>query len=146
MAKTLQEIMSTDLVTVQPDTSIQEVARLMQERDIGNVLITEGDRLTGMVTDRDLVVRALTGSVSPTSGVREYMTTNLFTCPPETSIEDAAQQMAERQVRRLPVVDGSGRPVGIVSLGDLAVRTDTQADEAALELISEPDNRDQQGG
>jgi len=139
-SKTLRDIMSADPVMVQPDTSIQEVARLMQSHDIGNVLITENDRLSGIVTDRDLVVRALTGNVDPNSAVRDYMTSasDLLTCTPETSLQDAAQQMADRQVRRLPVVDSGGKPVGIVSLADLAVKSSGGADETALEGISQP--------
>lgn len=134
----IRDIMSSDLVTVRPETSLQEVAQLMRDRDIGDVLITENDRLTGIVTDRDLVVRALSGDISNSSSVRDVMTSgNLLTCAPDTDVRDAARQMSERQVRRLPVVE-NGRPVGVVSLGDLAVRAETGADERALEGISQP--------
>jgi len=138
----LRDIMSKDLVTVTPDTSVQEVARLMKEHDIGNVLVTEGDRLTGIVTDRDIVVRCLAEGGDFKSDVRNVMTENPRTLSPDTDVIEAAQMMAAEKVRRLPVVE-NGKPVGIVSLGDLAVRSGTSADEQALESISQPGGQHQ---
>lgn len=136
MAK-LRDIMSENLVTVTPRTSVEDVAKLMKQHDIGNVLVTEGDRLAGIVTDRDLVVRVMAEGGPSNVSVGDIMSTDLVTLEADTRVKDAAKLMADKQVRRLPVVE-NGKPVGIVSLGDLAVKTDSGADETALEGVSQP--------
>lgn len=139
---TLRDIMSKNPVTVTPDTTLQEVARLMKQHDIGDVLVTEGNRLTGIVTDRDIVVRSLAEGGDLKMNVRNVMTENPLTMPADTDVREAARKMADQKVRRLPVVEND-QPVGIVSLGDLAVRVDMNADEHALENISEPGGKHQ---
>ena len=135
MAK-LRDIMSTQLVTVNSDASVQDVARLMQQNDVGDVLVMRGGQLAGIVTDRDLVVRGLAENADVKSGISNLMSGDLVTLEADTDVQEAARVMADRQVRRVPVVE-NGQPVGIVSLGDLAVRDGSGADEQALEGISE---------
>ncbi len=118
---TVKEVMTSDLVTCQAHTSIEEAARLMRDHDIGDVLVCTGERLDGIVTDRDLVVRCLAGGADLRSArVGDVCSGGVVSVSPDTTVDDAARAMRERAVRRLPVVD-DGRPVGIVSLGDLAV-------------------------
>lgn len=133
----LKDIMTSDLTTVDSGATLKEVATLMQEQDIGNVLITRGGQLTGIITDRDIVVRAVAYGHDFGSAASDYATPNVFTMDSSTDVKDAAQQMAARQLRRLPVTEG-GKVVGIVSLADLSNRTDGNADKKALEGISKP--------
>lgn len=134
---TLRDIMTPDPVTVDPLATLKEVATLMLERDIGAVLVMEHDRPTGIITDRDIVIRAVAYGHDPGTAVTDYTTGDVFTMEAETSVEDAAREMAQRQLRRLPVTE-HGRVVGMVSLGDLANRTVGELDQAALEGISVP--------
>jgi CBS domain-containing protein len=141
--RTVREVMSTDIETCPKDASTVDAARIMRDRDIGAVLVTDGEQLVGIATDRDITVRVVADGMDPSSTPIEAATTlSLVTISPDTSIEEAAETMRREAVRRLPVVDG-GRPVGIVSLGDLA-RDDEAADDAGIALsdISEapPDN------
>ncbi|UGY91361.1 CBS domain-containing protein [Streptomyces gobiensis] len=124
MAQQVREIMTSPPVTVESQERVHEVARRMREEDIGAVLVTEGNELRGLVTDRDLVVRLLAeeGDLSDKS-VQEACSDELVAVSPDDGIDRAVQLMRERAVRRLPVVEGS-RAVGIVSLGDLAVERD----------------------
>ncbi|UBV42268.1 CBS domain-containing protein [Deinococcus taeanensis] len=133
---TLRDIMTSDLTTADPGATLKEVATLMLEQDIGNVLIMDGDHLSGIITDRDIVVRAVAYGHDVGSAASDYATGGVFTLEADTSVEDAAQEMARRQLRRLPVTE-NGRVVGIVSLGDLATRTSSGADEQALQGISQ---------
>ncbi|PSJ28298.1 CBS domain-containing protein [Streptosporangium nondiastaticum] len=116
--------MSTVPVAVGPQTSVVEVARRMREEDIGAVLVTDGGRLRGLVTDRDLVVRVLAegGDVGERT-VHQACSEELVSVGPDDAAEDAVRLMRRRTVRRLPVVE-DGRAVGIVSLGDLAAEGD----------------------
>ncbi|MBT2385865.1 CBS domain-containing protein [Streptomyces sp. ISL-11] len=124
MTQKVREIMTSTPVTVGPQTSVVEVARRMREEDIGAVLVTEGDRLRGLVTDRDLVVRVLAdgGDVDGTS-VHRACSEDPVSVSPDDDLDRAIKLMRERSVRRLPVVE-DGRPVGIVSLGDAAIERD----------------------
>lgn len=140
----IREIMTTDLVTVPPTANVQQVARLMRDADIGDVLITDGGRLAGIVTDRDIVVRAVADGVNiGQAQVGDFMTRNVFTISPDSAVEDAARLMADEQIRRLPIVENGGL-VGIVSLGDIAVDMEAAGVQSqspageALEDISKP--------
>ena len=124
-------------ITVDPQATLQEVATLMLEQDIGAVLVMNGDRPAGIITDRDIVIRAVAYGHGSGTAVTDYTTGDVFTMDAETSVEDAAQEMARQQLRRLPVTEG-GRVVGMVSLGDLAVRASGDADEEALRGVSVP--------
>jgi CBS domain-containing protein len=133
MGGAIKGLMTTDLVTRAGSTSIQDGARLMRERDIGDILVVEGDRLQGIVTDRDIVVRCVAdGGDLSSATLADACSPELVTVTPDTEVDEAARIMAERAIRRLPVVE-DGRPVGMISLGDLAVARDP---ESALGGIS----------
>lgn len=137
---TLKDIMTTDLTTVSSGVTLREVAQKMKDGDIGNVLLMEGGALAGIITDRDIVVRGVAEGYDLNSPASSVATQDVFTLPCSTTVEDAARAMGDRQLRRLPVTDSaSGEVAGIVSLGDLSVRTDGDADQQALEGISQPD-------
>ncbi|NEB08545.1 CBS domain-containing protein [Streptomyces coelicoflavus] len=133
MTQYVRDVMTGDPVTVEPLTSVTEVARLMRDRDLGAVLVTEGDRLRGLVTDRDLVVRSLAEGGDPEqTTVAGACSDDVVTVRPDEELGHAVELMREHAVRRVPVVD-DGHPVGIVSLGDLAMERDP---ESALGDIS----------
>ena len=120
----IRDIMTRDVEIVRADMPLTEAARMMRDADAGFLPVGEEDRLIGTVTDRDMVVRVLAeGRDAATASVRDAMTDDLVFCYDDQDTSDAAQVMAERQVRRLPVVDRDKRLVGVVSQGDLATRT-----------------------
>jgi CBS domain-containing protein len=124
MASTVKDVMSTDIVTRPATTTMGDAARLMRDRDIGDVLVTGSDeRLTGIVTDRDLVVRCLAGGANADTTIERACSVDLATVSPDSSVDEAISLMRERSLRRVPVVD-KGRAVGIVTLGDLAIERD----------------------
>lgn len=134
----IKEVMTPQVDLVEPDRPIAEAARLMQQQDIGGMPVGDGDRLIGMVTDRDIVVRAVAEGKDPkTTPVREAMSERLFYCFDDQEAEEVAANMGEQQVRRLPVVDREKRLVGIVSLGDLTAGGAEKA-AAALSEITAP--------
>jgi CBS domain-containing protein len=114
------DVMTPNPIVVERETRVDEVARLMRDRDIGDVLVTDGAQLCGIATDRDLVVRYLAEPRSEQSTISEFCSNDLVTVTPTTSETEAAQIMRDRALRRLPVVE-NGTPVGIVTIGDLAV-------------------------
>ncbi|GAB2758349.1 CBS domain-containing protein [Streptomyces bullii] len=133
MAQHVRDIMTSDPVTVEPQTSVAQVARIMRDEDLGAVLVTDGDELRGLVTDRDLVVRSLCEGGDPEqTTVAGACSDDLVTVTPDEDLDHAVELMREHSVRRIPVVD-HGHPVGIVSLGDLAMERDP---ESALGDIS----------
>lgn len=118
----IKDIMTDNLAVVSPDTTVIEVAQLMQKHDVGAVPVCEGANMVGLVTDRDIVVRNIAHGKDPQhTPVRDVMTTQVKSISPETSLSQAAGIMAAQQVRRLPVVN-ENRLVGMVSLGDLATK------------------------
>lgn len=117
----ISDVMTPNPRCVSPDDSIQAAARIMRDEDTGVVPIVEGGRAVGVVTDRDIVVRGIAENGQLNRPVREIASRNLVCVTPETSTREAEELMSEHQVRRLPVVDHE-RLVGIVSLGDLAVK------------------------
>ena len=134
----VREVMTSNPRTVLPTDSIQNAARIMREEDTGAVPVVEtGGHLVGMITDRDIVIRAVADGALSSGPVTEAFTKDLVVATPDMSTRDAAKLMAEHQIRRLPVVD-KDRLVGIVSLGDLAVKEnkDSRTGET-LEEISE---------
>ncbi len=117
----IRDVMTPYPTTVTPDDSIQNAARIMRDQDTGVVPVGDNGRPVGMITDRDIVVRAVADGSQLSRPVREIVTSAVVTVTPETSTREAAQLMSEHQIRRLPVVENE-RLVGIVSLGDLAVK------------------------
>jgi CBS domain-containing protein len=137
-AMQIGEIMSTHVKLANPDQSIREIARIMAECDCGVVPVGDGDRLVGIVTDRDIAVRAVAAGKSPDTPVREVMSQGVLYCYEEEDIDDVASNMADIKVRRLPVLNEKKRMIGIVSLGDIAMADGPQSSGVALCGISEP--------
>jgi CBS domain-containing protein len=136
MARTVEEIMTRDPRTVNADDPVTDAARIMRDDDIGDVIVVESGQVQGIVTDRDIVVRAAAESRDPGStSVREVCTTGVEALEPGATIDDALRKMREADIRRLPVVEG-GRPVGIVSLGDLAVEREPDSTLADISAAS----------
>jgi len=133
----VKDTMSRAVKTVSPETTIKEAARIMADADLGALPVAAGDHLAGMVTDRDIVVRGVAIGKGLETTVGEVMTHDVLYCHEDEVIGHIAANLAENQVRRLPVVDADKRLVGIVSLADIA---DARADEAgeALEGITRP--------
>jgi CBS domain-containing protein len=117
----IRDVMTANPATVSPEDTIQSAARLMRDEDTGAVPVVENGRVIGMVTDRDIVVRAVADGGQVNRPVRDVITTHLVSVTPDSSTGEAAELMSENQVRRLPVVE-NGALVGIVSLGDIAVK------------------------
>ncbi|WP_210571293.1 CBS domain-containing protein [Streptomyces sp. GESEQ-4] len=133
MTQHVRDIMTSTPVTVEPLTSVTAVARLMRDQDIGDVLVTEEGRLRGIVSDRDLVVRALAEGEDPEhTTVAQVCSADVFSVGPDDDVDRVAELMREHAVRRIPVV-ADEHPVGIVTLGDLAVE---RAPETPLGNIS----------
>ena len=133
----ISEVMTPNPRTVGPSDSIQSAARIMRDEDTGVVPVVDDGRLCGVVTDRDIVIRAVSDADWEAT-VDDVVSDDVVTCSPDMSTSEAAELMGEHQVRRLPVVDDDERLVGIVSLGDLAVKEgrDSRMGET-LENISE---------
>lgn len=134
----ISEIMSRDVKVARPQDTIQDVARRMVEIDAGVMPVCDGDQLQGMVTDRDIVVRAVSEGRSFQTPVSEVMTPDVECCYEDDDIGEAADRMAELQVRRLAVLDRNKRLVGIVALGDIARQAKDKTTGQTLEEISEP--------
>ncbi|MDQ0681107.1 CBS domain-containing protein [Streptomyces achromogenes] len=134
MTQHVSDVMTSALVTVEPQASVTAVARMMRDENIGAVLVTDGEHLRGLVSDRDLVVRALAEGGDPNDmTVAGACSEDLVTVGPDDDLTLAVEVMREHSVRRVPVVDEEQHPVGIVSLGDLAIERDS---ESALGDIS----------
>jgi CBS domain-containing protein len=136
----LQDIMTRDVEVLDPNGMLDQAARRMKDLDVGTMPVCDGERLIGMLTDRDIVVRAVAAGADPRrTPVRDAMTPNLRYCFDDQEVEEAAQLMRDEQIRRLPIVNRDKRLTGIVSLGDLAVRTgDEHLAGHVLERVSEP--------
>ncbi len=133
MPERVRDVMTSDVVTVEPTASLQSAAALMRDHNIGNVLVADDGEAVGILTDRDLVVRALAAGASPDDQVGPFVSSTLFTVGPDDAVARVAALMAERAVRRVPVLE-DGSFVGIVAIGDLAEERDP---ESVLGEISE---------
>ena len=140
----VSEVMTREVQTVQQDQPVQEAANFMLSAEAGSIPVTEGERLIGMITDRDIAVRGVAKGFGPDTPVRELMTDELITARIDDDVQDVASRMSEAQVRRLPVVDQDERLCGIVSLGDLARESDSECAHEALEGVSQPGGQHQQ--
>jgi CBS domain-containing protein len=142
----VEACMSTDVRVVAPADAIREAARTMREIDAGFLPVGENDRLVGMITDRDIAVRAVAEGRAPDTPVREVMSEHVHYIYADQSVEDAASRMGELQVRRLPVLNRDKRLVGIISLGDVS-RSDGGTDDGgeALKKIAHPGGAHVQG-
>jgi CBS domain-containing protein len=140
----VSEVMTRDVQTIRPDQRVQEAASFMLSADAGSIPVTDGDRLIGMITDRDIAVRGVAMGYGPDTPVRELMTDDIVCARADDDIDDVASKMSEAQVRRLPVIDDQERLCGIVSLGDLSREGDEDSANEALEGVSEPGGKHQQ--
>ena len=141
----VSEVMTRDVQTVRPDTTAQEAANFMLREDAGSMPVSDGDRLIGMITDRDIAVRGVAKGYGPDTPVRELMTDEIICARENDDIDEVASRMSDAQVRRMPVIDENERLCGIVSLGDLAREADDEATNEALIGVSEPGGDHQQG-
>ena len=134
----ISEVMTRGIQLARPDQSIREAALTMAREDIGSLPVSEGDKLIGMITDRDIALRAVAEGLSPDTPVRDVMTDNIKYCYEDEEITNVAQNMADLQVRRLPVVNRDKRLVGIVSLSNVAYAGDGRASEDMLRGVATP--------
>jgi CBS domain-containing protein len=140
----ISEVMTRDVQAVRPDQPVQQAASFMLSADAGSIPVIDGDRLIGMITDRDIAVRGVAKGYGPDTPVRELMTNDVICVRSDDDVDDVATKMSEAQVRRLPVIDDQEQLCGIVSLGDLSRDADEDAAAEALEGVSEPGGRHQQ--
>jgi CBS domain-containing protein len=140
----VSECMTSKVETVRADQTVQDAAKFMLIADAGSIPVTDGDRLIGMITDRDIAVRGIAKGNGPDTPVRDVMTDDLIVARTDDDIEEVARKMSAAQVRRLPVIDNEERLCGIISLGDLARETDSETAEQALEGVTQPGGQHQQ--
>lgn len=135
----VKDVMTTRPTCVTRDTTLRQVAELMQSEDVGAIPVVDGDFLVGMVTDRDIVIRAIArGLDSESTRVSDIASEDLVTVTPGHDLSDALETMARYQVRRLPVTDDENRLVGVVSQADVAMSAKEKAAGEMLEDISRP--------
>jgi CBS domain-containing protein len=136
----LKEIMSSDVEVIHPNSMLQEAAGKMKTLDVGSLPVCDNRKLVGILTDRDIAVRAVAAGRDPKrTTVSDTMTPELIYCYEDQDVKEAAKMMERYQIRRLPILDRSQQLVGIVSLGDLAVETDNERMSGeVLEEVSEP--------
>ncbi len=133
----IRDVMTSHVSVVKPDTPVSEIAMRMRDEDIGSVPVTDGDKLIGMVTDRDIVTRGLAQSADMSRvQAKDVMSPKILYCMEDETISEVLENMGEEQIRRLPVVNRDKRLVGVVSLGDLS-KAEKQRAGDALAGISE---------
>jgi CBS domain-containing protein len=138
----IAEIMTRDVQVIAPDASLAEAAKLMDDLNVGALPVCDGKRLLGVITDRDITVRATAAGVAPDElDVSEVMTETVEYCRAEDHSEEVLARMSDLQIRRMPVVDDDKQLVGIVALGDFATE-DAAGTQDALSAISEPSQPD----
>jgi CBS domain-containing protein len=129
------DIMTRDVHLASPSQKLREAAAEMEKYDIGVLPVGDNDRLVGMITDRDIAVRGISHGLGPDAPVRDVMSSEVRYCFEDEDIEDLVQNMADEQIRRLPVLNSRKHLVGIISLGDVAVSQEGHAGELALSGI-----------
>ena len=136
----VKEVMTRDIEKIDADNYIKDAASMMRSMDVGALPVCENDKLVGIITDRDIAIRAVADGLDPSAcTVREAMSNDVCWCYEDDDVEKAAQLMEQQQIRRLPVFDRSNRAVGIVSLGDLATRNgNDRLSGEVLQQVSEP--------
>lgn len=139
------EVMTSDVVTVRPDATVREAASMMHDLNVGALPVCDGRRLVGIITDRDITVRATADGMRPDrTPVHAVMTDEVCWCFADDSVEAIEREMAEQQIRRMPVVDSAKRLVGMITLGDLATDR-APGTENTLRSISKPSEPDRTG-
>jgi CBS domain-containing protein len=134
----IRDVMTPAVRTIEPMATIREAAQMMAEIDAGVLPVAENDRLVGMITDRDIAVRAIAAGRNADTCVRDTMSPEIKYCYEDDDVDEICENLADQQLRRLPVVDRDKNLVGIVSLSDLAKRGDSDAAGEALEGITRP--------
>jgi CBS domain-containing protein len=145
---TVAEVMTGDVRSMTPQQTLVEAARLMDELNVGVVPVCEGDRLLGMVTDRDIVVRGIARELDPKQcKLADVMSGHVRTARPDDDVDEVLGEMANAQIRRMAVVDANDRLVGILSIGDIAAKSPGDEEDVALSLgdISSPAEPDRSG-
>ena len=142
----VRELMTRDVQVVSPNAPIQKAAEIMAGIDAGVIPVGENDRLVGMITDRDIAVRAIATGKGPNTKVRNIMTSEVKYCFDDQEVDEAIANMGDIQVRRLPVINRAKRLVGILSLGDVAFGGNSGGISKALGAISEPGGQHTQTG
>ena len=140
----ISELMTTEVERVSAEQTAREAASFMLRADAGSIPVCDGDRVIGMITDRDIAVRGVAEGRGPDTPVSELMSDGIICAHEDDDVQAVPQRMSEEQVRRMPVVDGEDRLVGIVSLGDLARETAGESAHEALEGVSAPGGQHQQ--
>ena len=140
----ISEVMTTEVEKVSADQTAREAASFMLRADAGSIPVCDGDRVIGMITDRDIAVRGVAEGRGPDTPVSELMSDGIVCAHEDDDVQSVAQRMSEEQVRRMPVVDAEERLIGIVSLGDLARETNGESAHQALEGVSAPGGQHQQ--
>jgi CBS domain-containing protein len=137
MTKTIREAMTSDPCSIDTDKSVAYAAKMMRDEDVGIAPIVEGDRLVGVLTDRDIAVRVVAEGLDPERvKVYEVATRDVVTLDPEQDLDEALRLLARHQVRRLPVVEEDGRLVGVVAQADVAQEADERRTGEVVEQIS----------
>ena len=140
----ISEVMTTEVETVSADQTAREAASFMLRADAGSIPVCEGDRVIGMITDRDIAVRGVAEGRGPDTPIRDLMTDGIVCAREGDDVREVAAKMSDAQVRRLPVLDSEDRLCGIVSLGDLSRQTDGSSAGEALEGVSQRGGRHEQ--
>ena len=140
--QTIREVMTRDVQTISTQDTVQRAAQLMDELNVGAIPVLDDGRLVGMVTDRDITVRSVAVGQDPAATrVGDVMSTDVRTCTVDQRVEDVLAQMADVQIRRVPVIDANGQVIGIVSLGDVVTKAPVEV-EQTLDEISTPSEPD----
>ena len=134
----ISELMSADVCVIAPDDTLGRAAAVMAKHDVGSLPVGDNDRLVGFITDRDIVTRAVANGLGADARVREVMSTDVKYCFEDEDVEQVAANMAELQMRRLPVVNRDKRLVGIVSLANFAHGGDAYASQELLRGVAQP--------
>lgn len=133
----ISDIMTREVESITPEQSICDAARAMEKADCGAILVHDGDKLVGMLTDRDIAIRAVAQGLSPDTPISEVMTDNILYCFEDEDVQHVAENMADIHVRRLPVMDRNKRLVGIVSLGNFASCSNSIAGATLLRGVAQ---------
>ncbi|MGI8704454.1 MAG: CBS domain-containing protein [Sphingomicrobium sp.] len=141
----ISQVMTRDVKTVRPDQTAKEAASFMLSEDAGSMPVSDGDRLIGMITDRDIAVRGVAKGHGPDTPVRELMSDEIICARENDDVDEVATKMGSAQVRRLPVIDDNERLCGIVSLGDLSREAEGETAHRALDGVSAPGDKHKQG-
>lgn len=141
--QTIREVMTPNVQTISPQETVQRAAQMMDDLNVGSIPVCDGERLVGMITDRDITVRSVAAGQSPDQCfVGDVMSTDVRTCYSNQDIDDVLDKMGDVQIRRVPVIDEQSKQlVGIVSLGDIATKSRESA-ETTLDEISTPSEPD----